>query len=193
MSSFEKKMGEMVMKNLAQSMLNDLVSPKSGGSVSQQAMPSINKAINAGMSKSFGESWDVLPVTGPRMMALVFILNTVLGSQGITPKKIAEVATTKAKDLQLDDKVTKFLETIKTKNKFSADDIKSFANSLGDQAKGQVKEMLDVVHNVNVWGTLGSVGNAVSDIGEKGLEGAKSIGKSVGGLFKRKKNTDEDE
>ena len=187
-------MGEMVMKNLAQSMLNDLVGSKSGGSsLGPQAMPSINKAINAGMSKSFGESWDVLPVTGPRMMALVFILNTVLGSQGITPKKIAEVATTKAKDLNLDDKVTKFLETIKAKNKFSADDVKSFANSLGDQAKSQVKEMLDVVNNVNVWGTLGSVGNAVTDIGEKGLEGAKSIGKSVGGLFKRKKNSEQNE
>ncbi len=174
------------MKNLAQSMMKDLVSEKS-------RMTNVDQIVNKGMSKSFGDSWDMLPVTGPRMMALIFILNSVLGSKGITPKTVAETAISKAKEFNLDEKTTQFLEKIKMTNSISSDEIKAFASNLGDQAKDQVNELMDVVNNFDLKATMASVGEAVSDIGEKGLEGAKSIGKSVGGFFKRKaKNGNED-
>lgn len=187
MSGFEKKMSEMLMKNFAQSMMKDLVGEKT-------SLPNINQVVNKGMSKSFGDSWDMLPITGPRMMALVFILNSVLGTKGVTPKMIAETAIAKAKEFNIDEKSTQLLEKIKMTNTISKDDIKSFASNLGDQAKEQVNELMDVVNNFDLKATMGSVGEAVTDIGEKGLEGAKSIGKSVGGFFRKKsKNGEKDE
>lgn len=178
-------MGEMFMKNFAQSMMKDLINDKTKAA-------NVNQIVNQGMSKSFGDSWDMLPVTGPRMMALIFILNSVLGSKGITPKKVAETAIAKAKEFNLDEKSTQFLEKIKKTNSISPEEIKAFASNLGGQAKDQVNELLDVVNNFDLKATMASVGDAVTDIGEKGLEGAKSLGKSVGGFFKRKtKNNDE--
>ncbi len=100
-------------------MMKDLVSEKS-------RMTNVDQIVNKGMSKSFGDSWDMLPVTGPRMMALIFILNSVLGSKGITPKTVAETAISKAKEFNLDEKTTQFLEKIKMNNSISSAEIKAF-------------------------------------------------------------------
>ncbi len=171
---------KFIMKNLASSMVNDLVGPKGNAQ-------GISNVVNQGMSKSFGEDWGILPVTGPKMMALVFILNSVLASQGITPKTIAEVASRKAQEMNLNEHVISFLDKVKISNTLSKEDLKASASAFGEQAKDQVKGLVDLIDTEGIWSKVSSVGESVGEIGEKGFHGAKSLGKSIKkGIFGKK-------
>ena len=70
-----------------------------GPSLSEDQKEKIESQVDSKLAKTLGTDWSKLPVTGPRMMVLVIVLNVVLLPFGIAPALLADVVISKGKDL----------------------------------------------------------------------------------------------
>lgn len=150
----------------------------------------IRNDINAGMQKQFGNNWDVLPVSGLKIMALVTVMNYTLASQGITPRSIAMFLLDQVEHMGLDAKTTEFLQFIKTNGELSMDKLKEFMLPMGDKSNDAF-ESLSKLTDKGVNGIKGAAkvfGSSVKSSVHKTSESSANISSSLKNKFKQKQS-----
>ena len=71
--------------------------------VNEEHKSKIEQEVDNKLITLFGSDWSRLPVTGPRMMAMILVLNVALLPFGIVPATLIEVAITKSKEHNVED------------------------------------------------------------------------------------------
>lgn len=94
--------------------------------------------------KRFGDDWDIIPLTSIQSLVAVFILNKALVPYGVTPRKIAELALSKASDFGFDDMASSFLEDVKSTGEFSKEKFKDVVEFAGDTGKSTIGVLDDL-------------------------------------------------
>jgi hypothetical protein len=101
------------------------------------------------IKKVLGSNWATLPITGPRMMVLVLIMNYVLLPYGITPANIAEHAIGKSKEYELDRRFDELMsqakQTAENTGQFTSDTVKEltrYSEEKGKKIGETLKEVL---------------------------------------------------
>jgi hypothetical protein len=135
--------------------------------LSMEQKERIERQVDTKLVKVLGSDWSKLPVTGPRMMVLVIILNTVLLPFGVAPAVLAEVAMRKGKEYNVERRFVQLIES--SKGEFSKEklqEFKEYASKTGDS----VKNMLSTIISSGVETTKGLMNrgkNLLSDLSSK--------------------------
>jgi hypothetical protein len=114
----------IVMSFVLQQFLKEL-----GPRISNEQKEKIENQVDSKLARVLGNDWTRLPVTGPRMMILVIILNAVLLPFGIAPSILADIAIKKGKSYEVDQKFVRLLEN--AKGDFSKQRIEEFSKYTG--------------------------------------------------------------
>ncbi|MCE7733366.1 MAG: hypothetical protein GPJ54_00715 [Candidatus Heimdallarchaeota archaeon] len=131
----------MALGFLLSKILKDVTS-----NVNDEHKSKIQQDVDNRLITIFGADWSKLPVTGPRMMVMVLILNVALLPFGIVPATIFEVAIIKSKEYGVDNKFATMLQNTKlasegSKEKFS--DLIEYAGEAGTNVKEKLSFLTD--------------------------------------------------
>ena len=88
-------------QKIALGFLIDKIVKELTANMNQEHKNKIENEINSKLISVFGSDWSRLPATGPRMMAVVFILNLTLLPFGIVPATLLDVAIKKSKEYDI--------------------------------------------------------------------------------------------
>ncbi|MHA2251242.1 MAG: hypothetical protein ACXAD7_12835 [Candidatus Kariarchaeaceae archaeon] len=125
-----------------------------GPSLSKEQKEKIESQVDSKLAKTLGSDWSKLPVTGPRMMVLVIVLNVVLLPFGIAPALLADVVISKGKELEVDRKFIQLIET--AKGDFSRDKLNEFSK-YAESAGKTIGESLNTIISEGIEVTKGIV------------------------------------
>lgn len=131
----------MALGFLLSKILKDVTS-----NVNEEHRSKIQQDVDNRLVTIFGTDWSKLPVTGPRMMVMVLVLNVALLPFGIVPATIFEVAIVKSKEYEIDNKFAFMLQNAKlagegSKEKFS--DLIEYAGEAGTNVKEILRNITD--------------------------------------------------
>ncbi len=140
--------------------------------MNQEHKNKIEKEINNKLVTVFGTDWSRLPATGPRMMALIFVLNLTLLPFGIVPATLLDVALKKSKEYNIEDQFIQTLKNTKHGGEISKKMINDILNYAGEAGK-------------NVMFKLNNLGDDAGDTLNKLLAKSKGF---LGKISKRSEN-----
>lgn len=136
----------MALGFLLSKILKDVTS-----NVNDEHKSKIQRDVDNRLITIFGSDWSKLPVTGPRMMVMVLVLNVALLPFGIVPATIFEVAIIKSKKYGIDNKFAQMLQNVKlvgegSKDKFS--ELIEYAGEAGSNVKEKLRNFTDETGSV---------------------------------------------
>jgi hypothetical protein len=161
--------------------------------VPQDQQQAVENDMENKIKKVLGNNWATLPITGPRMMVLVLIMNYVLLPYGITPSNIADKAIEKGREYEVDRKFADLMEqakhTAETTGQFTSETISDLTKYSEEKGK-QIGETLTEVLGPAFENAMEAIDNGI----EKG-KGFLATGLAKGkGLFsKTKKDAEHDD
>jgi hypothetical protein len=117
--------------------------------VPQDQQQAVENDMEGKIKKVLGSNWATLPITGPRMMVLVLIMNYVLLPYGITPANIADKAIEKGREYEVDRKFADLMEqaksTAETTGHFTSETVREltkYSEEKGKQIGDSLTEIL---------------------------------------------------
>lgn len=101
----------------------------------------VRRQIDSRLTSVLGQSWTDLPISGPRMMALLIVLNIILAPMGIVPALVIDNMIKQAKEMNLDPRVMEFGNAVKDRGVDQINKIKGLAPYF-DEAKINLQEVI---------------------------------------------------
>ncbi len=129
-------------QKIAMSFVLQQVLKELGPRISSEEKLKIESQVDSRLVKVLGSDWSKLPATGPRMMALVLILNVVLLPLGIAPALLADIAVKKGKEYGIDRKFVSLLEN--SKGDFSREKLQEF-KAYANKAGSSIGKILEII------------------------------------------------
>ncbi|MHA2028625.1 MAG: hypothetical protein ACW99A_01055 [Candidatus Kariarchaeaceae archaeon] len=111
--------------------------------INEEHKSKIEKDVDNKLISIFGSDWSRLPVTGPRMMVMIFALNVVLLPFGIVPATLIEIAISKSKEYDVEDRFVQLLQNAKLSREDSKEKLKEMLDYAGEAGKN-VRGKLDI-------------------------------------------------
>ena len=133
-------------QKIALGFLLDKIMKDLTANMNQEHKNKIEKEVNSKLVSVFGTNWSRLPVTGPRMMAAIFVLNLTLIPFGIVPATLFDVAIKKSKEYDVEDRFIQALQNTKQGSglsKTKINEILNYAGEAGENVKHKLKKLGD--------------------------------------------------